>query len=402
MLVRHRQPPFLIGFGLVTCLALVGFVSLRPVLSGPPPTVGFVWPGSSRPDLGPSRVPAAAQGAVPAHAAQSAVAAPPPAAVPAEPTARVDLVSPVALAVAGDLLLAADISRDQVLARPLLGGPWVAFAGSGFAGYTGDGGAAVSAGLSAPEGLAVDRLGNVYIADSSNHAIRKVSSDGSIQTVAGSGLRGFAGDSGPATAARLDSPAGVAVGADGSFYIADKGNNRIRRVDPSGLISTVAGSGRLTVVAGSGGFGFSGDGGPAVAAQLSAPEGVLAGPDGRLYIADTGNDRVRLVTPSGVIQTIAGSGRNGHFGDGGAATAAGMTAPVGLALDGRGRILVSERDGQVVRLLAGGLITAVAGTGRRGTGPGDLDDPSGLALAGGALYVAETGAGRVAEIALIG
>lgn len=393
MLVRHRRPPLLLGFGLVTCLALIALVTVGLVLNGQPVKAGFVRADSSRPVVVPSGVPAAAQTAAPVQ--------PQPMSTP-QPAARVDLVSPVALAVAGDQLLAADVSRDQVLARPLQGGPWTVFAGSGFAGYAGDGGPALNAELDAPEGLAVDRAGNLYIADSSNHAIRRVSPDGSIQTVAGVGLRGFAGDGGPATASRLDSPAAVAVGGDGSLYIADKGNNRVRRVEPGGLISTVAGSGRLTAVAGSGGFGFSGDGGRAEEAQLSAPEGVLAGPDGSLYVADTGNDRLRLVTPSGVIQTIAGSGRNGHFGDGGAATEAGMTAPVGLAVDGRGRLMVSERDGQVVRRLVGGVITAVAGSGRRGTGAGDLDDPGGLALAGATLYVAEAGAGRVTEVALAG
>ena len=136
---------------------------------------------------------------------------------------------------------------------------------------------------------------------------------GTITTIAGSGPRGFSGDGGPATAARLNSPADVAVDGSGNLYIADTGNDRIRKVDTSGTITTIAGSGAS---------GFSGDGGPATAARLNSPADVAVDGSGNLYIADTGNDRIRKVDTSGTITTIAGSGASGFSGDGGPATAA--------------------------------------------------------------------------------
>src|SRR5439155_1718972 len=148
--------------------------------------------------------------------------------------------------------------------------------------------------------------GSLYIVDQYNQRIRKVAPDGIITTVAGSGSAGFSGDGGLATSAQLHNPQGVALGLDGSLYIADNDNQRIRKVSPAGIITTVAGSGES---------GSSGDGGPATAAQLSYPRGLALGPDGSLYIADQDSQRVRRVSPAGIITTVAGDGSAGFSGD---------------------------------------------------------------------------------------
>lgn len=170
-------------------------------------------------------------------------------------------------------------------------------AGTGTAGYSGDGGAATEARLNTPTGVAVSPSGNLYIADLNNHRVRRVAQDGIIDTVVGTGARGFDGDGGPASAALLNLPWHVAVGADGALYIADNGNHRIRRVDPAGAISTVAGNGNP---------GYAGDGGAAVDAQLQGPIGVAVAPDGSLYIVDGSNNVVRRVGTDGVIRTVVG------------------------------------------------------------------------------------------------
>ena len=183
----------------------------------------------------------------------------------------------------------------------------------------GDGGPATQATTHRPQGIAVGPDGSLYIADSYNHRIRRVGPDGIITTVAGTDVPGFGGDGGPATQATLDYPQGIAVGPDGSLYIADSGNNRIRRVGPDGIITTVAGT--------DGSQGFGGDGGPATQARLAGPWGIAFGPDGSLYIADSGNQRIRRVGPDGIITTVAGTGQSGFSGDGGPATQARLIGP---------------------------------------------------------------------------
>ena len=163
---------------------------------------------------------------------------------------------------------------------------------------------------------------------------------GIITTVAGSGLWGYSGDGGLATSAQLFLPFGVAVGPDGSLYIADTNNHRIRRVDPSGIITTVAGSGL---------WGYSGDGGPATSAQLSGPFGVTVGPDGSLYIADTGNSRIRQVDPSGTIRTVAGTGARSYGGDAGPATSAFLYDPRGVAVGLDGSLYIADTDNHRIR-----------------------------------------------------
>src|SRR5438128_4816444 len=223
---------------------------------------------------------------------------------------------PAGLAVDGDgTIYIADLANNQVrqVARD---GAISVFAGTGKAGFGGDGGPAVSAMLDSPSGVAVDRNGDVYIADRENHRVRRVSRGGVISTVAGTGVRGFAGDGGPAVTARLDQPLAVAADPSGALFIADGTNDRIRRVDAGGAISTVVGTGA---------FGSAGDGGPARDARVNEVFGLALGREGTLYLADTRNDRVRSVSLSGIIATLAGPGPLSNDADGG-------TLPAGIAL----------------------------------------------------------------------
>jgi uncharacterized protein (TIGR03437 family) len=178
----------------------------------------------------------------------------------------------------------------------------------------GDGGQATSADLNQPADVAVDASGNLFIADAGNNRIRKVSASGIITTVAGNGSPGFSGDGGPATSALLSYPSAVAVDASGNIFIADWLNNRIRKVSASGIITTVAGNGVPTPGALTAGEGFSGDGGPATSAALAAPTGVAVDTSGNLFIADHDNNRIRKVSTGGIITTVAGSGTPGTFG----------------------------------------------------------------------------------------
>jgi sugar lactone lactonase YvrE len=200
---------------------------------------------------------------------------------------------------------------------------------TGFAyGFDGDGGPAQSAHIGSPFGIAADTAGNLYIADYGNCRIRKVTPGGVISTVAGNGSTGSGGDGGPALSAQLNFPQAVAVDAAGDLYIADTGNHRIRKVTSAGVINTVVGTGTR---------GFAGDNGPAVSAQLAVPYDVAVDAAGNLFIADTGNSRVRRVTPDGTIRTVAGRGSSGFSGDGQTATSAGVN-PVGIAVDSAGNI----------------------------------------------------------------
>jgi len=204
-------------------------------------------------------------------------------------------------------------------------------AGTNSSGYSGDGGLAVMARLNWPTGVAVDAAGNVFIADAGNNCIRKVGLDGIISTVAGTNVAGYAGDLGPATNARLSSPNGLALDTNGNLFIADKGNQRIRKVDSNGIISTLAGTGTA---------GYGGDNGFATNALLNQPYGVAVGPYGEILIADYGNNRVRLVTVDGMISTVAGTGASGYSGDSGSATNAMLGNPMCVGTDKNGNIYV--------------------------------------------------------------
>jgi sugar lactone lactonase YvrE len=197
-------------------------------------------------------------------------------------------------------------------------------AGTGTAGSSGDGGPAAKAQLNYPLGVAVDSTGALYISDHGNHRVRKITADGKISTVAGTGVAGFKGDDGPAASAQLSGPYALAVSDADVLYITDGNNHRVRKVAADGSISTVAGKGTA---------GFSGDGGPATSAQLNLPLGVVVDSTGTLYISDYNNHRVRKVTPDGEITTLAGKGTAGFGGDGGPAAAAQLNNPFGLAVD---------------------------------------------------------------------
>jgi hypothetical protein len=276
-------------------------------------------------------------------------------------------------------------------------------AGNGTAGYNGDG-LATSASLNYPQGVGVDLNGNVFIADTNSHRIRKVDpGTGIISTVVnGSGTAGFLGEAGVATAARLYSPAGLAVDASGNVYIADSNNDRIRKYVPgTGLIFTVAGSGIGT---------FGGDGGLATAGQIYHPQGVSVDGSGNLYIADSYNHRVRKVSPPTttlVLSTVAGTGTPGYNGDG-VATNIQLNYPQGTTVDAAGNVYIADTNNQRIRKVAAatGIISTYAGTGVAGfsgeAGPATsarIYGPTGMAAdAAGNIYFADTNNHRIRKI----
>ena len=226
--------------------------------------------------------------------------------------------------------------------------------------YTGDGGLATNATLSGPQGIALDTSGNIYVADVYNNVIRKITkSSGIITTVVGTGLRGYEGDGGIATSARLWKPQTVAVDATGNIFIADRGNGVIRKVTFS--------TGFITTIAGSGIFGYSGDGGLATAAKLAYPAGIALDSSGNIYFADYNNYRIRKITSStGIITTVCGTGSVGAVGngDGGLATAAAIYLARGITLDSSENIYFTDEYYNVIRKItkSTGIITTVAGT----------------------------------------
>lgn len=269
-------------------------------------------------------------------------------------------------------------------------------AGNGNASYTGDNGAATSATVALPRAVAYDANGNLFIADTNNHVVREATPAGVITTVAGSGVEGFGGDNGPATAALLDTPTGVAVDASGNVYIADSHNHRIRKVS-GGVITTIAGTGTA---------GFSGDGAAATAAQLALPSGIAVDATGNIYIADTNNHRIREIS-NGTITTIAGDGEELFAGDGAAATSAALDSPTGVAVSSTGTVYIADRLNQRVRsFTVGGTITTVAGNGTLSfSGDGAaassaaLARPSGVGVdAAGNVYIADTDNQRIRQI----
>ena len=364
------------------------------------------------------------------------------------PAVEANLSSPAGVAVdgAGNVYIADWGNRRIRRVDP--SGIITTIAGTGESGSSGDGGPAVEAKLSSPAGVAVDGAGNVYISDAGDYRIRRVDPSGIITTIAGTGVRGFIGDGGPAVEAKLDGPRGIAVDGAGNVYIADSGSNRIRRVDPSGIITTIAGTGES---------GSSGDGGPAVEAKLDGPRGIAVDGAGNVYIADYYNYRIRRVDPSGTITAFAGTGRLGFSGDGGPAVEAKLgelrggvavdeagnvyvahwgnhrirrvdasgtittfaveTGIEGIAVDGAGNAYISRPGAhQIRRVDASGIITTIAGTGESGEGepiyqPGgfsgdgvpaveaQLNGPSGVAVDGaGNVYIADYGNHRVRRV----
>jgi DNA-binding beta-propeller fold protein YncE len=302
----------------------------------------------------------------------------------------------VAIDAAGGILVVDASNRVRRIAY----GTITTIAGSGVAGHVSqglplpeDGGPAIDAQMNDPIGVAIDRDGNILIADALYHRIRRVTADGTITTIAGNGIPEFGGDGGPATAASLQYPTGVALDHDGNVFIADAANHRIRRIDPDGTITTVAGTG---------GAGLAGDGGPATDAKLHKPTGVAVSRKGELFIADEYNHRIRRVGSHGKISTVAGASDippnydglvpGDYGGDGGPATEAFLNFPTEVLLDGEQNVLIADSSNYRVRSVdRDGIITTIAGGGSEPPADG-LPAPS-VSLAGGPTGMAFDGAG---------
>ncbi len=313
--------------------------------------------------------------------------------------AKVQMNLPTGVAVdSSGTVYFADSNNNRI--RKLSGSTVSTVAGNGLLSRSGDGGAAISAQLNAPLGVALDTQGNLYIADTSNNQVRKVTPAGVISTIAGTGTAGSAGDGNAATAAQLNAPQGLAVDSAGALYIADVQNHKVRKV-AGGIITTFAGSGTA---------GFGGDGGSAGSAQLNLPMGVAVDAAGNVYIAEFGNNRVRKVTVNGNIDTLAGSGANGYSGDGLQAKTAQLNGPQAVAVDSTGIVYIADSvNNRIRKVAANGVITTLAGTGAGGfSGDGGqavnarVGNPVGLAVDGvGNLYVSD-GSLRIRKIFVSG
>ena len=280
------------------------------------------------------------------------------------PATAATLDEPTALArdKAGDLFIAD--TEDNVVREITTDGTIHLIAGNGTEGDRGEfGGPATRAELDSPQGVAVNAKGDVFIADTYNNVSARSRPKGLISTYAGNGNAGYKGDNGPAWRAELSSPTGLALDALGNLYIADSGNNVIRRVSTSGVITTVAGD--VAADQASGGLGgFSGDGGPATQARLNSPQGVALDQAGDLFIADTFNNAIREVTPNGTISTLVNTaGKKGSSGNGGPAGAAELNTPFAVAVDGStGDLYIADTSNNKVRVVSGFAVpTATAG-----------------------------------------
>lgn len=276
-------------------------------------------------------------------------------------SATLDNPTGLALDAKGDLFVAD--SEDNVVREITTDGVIHLIAGDGIEGSRGDDGPATQAELDDPQGVAVNSKGDVFIADTYNNVVREVTPQGSISTYAGNGFPGYRGDNGPATRAQLSSPTGLALDALGNLYIADSGNNVIRRVSTSGVITTVAGN--VAADQASGGLGgFSGDGGPATSARLNSPEGVALDQAGDLFIADTFNNAIREVTPDGTISTIVNTtAAKGNSGNGGAAGSAKLNTPFAVSVDpSTADLYIADTSNNHVRVVTGFTVpTTTAG-----------------------------------------
>lgn len=288
---------------------------------------------------------------------------------------------------------------NNVVRKVTVSGTISTVAGNGTLGYSGDGGAATSAQLAYPCGVAFDTSGDMFIADSANNVVREVTSAGVISTIAGDNILGYQGDGSLATAAELYEPTGLAFDSAGNLYISDSGNNVIRIINTSGYVTTYAGVQEA---------GYSGDGGPPRSAHFYYPKGIAIDSAGDLFIADMGNSVIRKVSAAGVVSTVAGDGIAGFSGDGGSALSAQLDFPLSVAVDDSGNLYIADIGNQRVREVSvNGDITTIAGNGSRGdsgnSGPAtaaELNNPASVTVvscskavcdgvANGTVYVAD-------------
>jgi uncharacterized protein (TIGR03437 family) len=306
----------------------------------------------------------------------------------AGPATQAQLNGPFTAVWAGGSVYIAD-QVNQVIRKVTPDGNINVFAGIGTAGFAGDGNTALNAYFNLPLGVAVDSSGNVYIADTDNNAIRKVDTTGHVSSLAGNtGSAGYGGDGGQAISGYLNQPNALVLDSAGNIYIADTGNNRIRKISTSGIITSVAGNNYPS---------YAGDGGPAVVAELNNPEGVAVDKSGNIYIADTSNNVIRKVS-NGIITTFAGTGVAGFSGDGAAAKQAKLYHPEGVTVDANGNVYIADSfNNRIRRVGTNGVITTIAGTGVAGYG-GDgllatdslMRFPSGVSVdPQGNIYVAD-------------
>ncbi len=320
----------------------------------------------------------------------------------AGPLLPVRLAHPNGLAfdTAGNLLVS-DIGTHRIL-RCAPSGALSSIAGTGEGGFSGDNGPAARARMFAPHDLVVASGGEILIADTYNHRIRRLDRQGRITSVVGDGRGAYRGDGGPALRASLNNPQGLALGPDGTFYIADTYNHVVRRVDPRGIITTFAGTEA----------GLAGDGGPALRARLSLPTAVAVAPDGMVYVSDSGNNRLRRITPAGTIETIVGSGPGsgtagaGFAGDGEPAAKGKLFAAADVKVDARGNLFLSDTGNCRVRQIRNGILSTLAGSGSPGfsgdrgpAGQAALSPPQTLLLGSdGSVYFADRANHRVRRV----
>lgn len=313
------------------------------------------------------------------------------------PYAEMNSARGVALDQAGNLLVADYYNNRVRKITPL--GIMSTIAGNGSATHSGDGGPALSASVYGPVDLTVDKAGNIYVVEYYSHCIRKINTSGIISTFAGNVVGGYGGDGGPASSSQLYYPSGIAIDTAGIFYISDGGNQRIRKIDKTGTISTVAGNGTA---------GYAGDGGPAINSLISTPRGIAVDRKGNVYFAENTNHCIRVISASGMINTFAGTAMtSGYTGDGALAVNATFDLPYGVATDSLGSVYIADYGNDCLRKVdTSGIITTVAGNGNQGfsgdRGPAisaRLNGPIDVTVAGNkTIYIADFNNFRVRAI----